>query len=180
MSETPSSESNMSDTPSKSDLSETPSENDPYETTTSETDMSGTPKPVLKIKSNDGEINIIAKFKGEVSIKPINLKFIMATLWWEKAPELETFFNVLELTIKRALYEVYPHHKLLLNYNYSANDYLEDASEIVVEIEDLKADDTQVEVEGDSIVLIGKDDRGFFKKLTSFRRKVTEEVHKKL
>ena len=138
------------------------------------------PLPILKIKSREGDINIIGKYRGEVSIKPINLKFIMANLWWEKAPELETLFNVLELTIKRAINEVFPHHKLVMNYHYSANDLLEDASEIVVEIEDLKADDTEVKVEGDSIVLQGKDDRGFFKKLTSFRRKVIQEIHREI
>lgn len=136
--------------------------------------------PILKIKSKEGDINIIAKNGGEVSIKPINLKFIMATLWWEKAPELETFFNILELTIKRAIKEVYPHHKLSIDYTYSANDLLEDASEIVVEINELKADDVEIEVEGDSIKLMGKDDRGFLKKITSFRRKVAQEVHKEL
>ena len=136
--------------------------------------------PILKIKSKEGDINIIAKNGGEVSIKPINLKFIMATLWWEKAPELETFFNILELTIKRAIKEVYPHHKLSISYTYSANDLLEDASEIVVEINELKADDVEIEVEGDSIILMGKDDRGFLRKITSFRRKVAQEVHKEL
>ena len=143
-------------------------------------DLSEIPQPVLKIKSNEGDINIIGKYRGEVSIKPINLKFIMANLWWEKAPELETLFNVLELTIKRAINDVYPHHKLVMNYHYSANDHLEEASEIVVEINDLMADDTEVKVEGDSIVLMGKDDRGFFKKLTSFRRKVIQEIHKEI
>ncbi len=146
----------------------------------SEDNLSRNPLPILKIKSNEGDINIIGKYRGEVSIKPINLKFIMANLWWEKAPELETLFNVLELTIKRALNEVYPHNKLIMNYHYNANDYLEDASEIVVELEDLMADGTEVKLEGDSIILIGKDDRGFFKKLTSFRRKVTQEIHKEI
>lgn len=146
----------------------------------SEHNLSEIALPVLKIKSSDGDINIISKYRGEVSIKPINLKFIMANLWWEKAPELETLFNVLELTIKRTLNEVFPHHKLVMNYHYSANDYLEDASEIVVEIEDIKADATEVKVEGDSIVLMGKDDRGFFKKLTSFRRKVIQEIHREI
>lgn len=122
----------------------------------------------------------MAKYGGEVSIKPINLKFIMANLWWEKAPELETLFNVLELTIKRAINEVYPHHKLIINYTYTANDFLEEASEIMVHITDLKADDTEVEVEGDNIVLMGKDDRGFLRKITSFRRKIAEQVHKEL
>ncbi|HTX61842.1 MAG TPA: hypothetical protein VMC48_05990 [Methanobacterium sp.] len=147
---------------------------------TSPEGLSEIPKPVLKIKSRDGDINIVGKYKGEVSIKPINLKFIMATLWWEKAPELETFFNVLELTIKRALQEVYPHHKLSMDYIYTANDALEDASEIVVEIERLNADETEVQVEGDSIILMGADDRGFLKKITSFRRKVSKEIHKEL
>lgn len=136
--------------------------------------------PVLKIKSQDGDITIVAKYGGEVAIKPINVKFILANLWWEKEPELETFFNVLELTIKRALREVYPHHKMAIDYRYTANDLLKDASEIVVEIDDVKADDMEVEVQGDSIVLLGKDDRGFFKKLTSRRRKVLEKVHKEI
>lgn len=137
--------------------------------------------PILKIRSQNGDINIIAKNQGEVSIKPINLKFIMATLWWEKAPELETFFNVLELTIKRAINEVYPHHKLIIDYNYTANDLLEKASEIVVEIEYLKADEIELEIEGDSIILTGKDEGGFLKKITNFRRKkVREHVHKEL
>lgn len=171
MSETPSSEGRLSDVPS---------ENDTYETDAS-ADAPRTPAPILRIKSTaEGDINIVAKFKGEVSIKPINLKFIMANLWWEKAPELETFFNVLELTIKRTLNEVYPHLKLTMNYRYCANDKLEDASEIVVQIDDMKADDTDVMVEGDNIVLLGNDDRGFFKKLTSYRRKVVEEVHKEI
>ena len=137
-------------------------------------------KPVLKIKSNDGDITFVAINNEEVSIKPINLKFIMANLWWEKEPEVETFFNVLELTIKNAMKDVYPHHKLVMDYTYTANDRLHDASEIDMEINHLKADDVDVEVEGDNIVLLGNDERGFFKKLTSRRRKIVENVHKEL
>lgn len=134
--------------------------------------------PVLKIRSNEEEIIIVAKLGGEVYIKPINLKLIMATLWWEGSPELETFFNVLELTIKRALSEVFPHKKLSINYTYKANDILEDASEILVEIDEVSADGTNVEVEGDIIKLKGNDERGFFRKLTSYRRKLEKKVHK--
>ena len=137
-------------------------------------------KPFIKIRSKDGDITIVAKNNGKVSIKPINLKIIMANLWWEKEPELETFFNVLELTIKRALKEVYPHHKLFIDYTYTANDLLQDASEINVEIDHLKADEVEVEVEGDNIILLGNDERGFFKKLTSRRKKILENVHREL
>jgi hypothetical protein len=137
-------------------------------------------KPVLIIKSRDGDITIVAKNNGEVSIKPINVKFIMANLWWEKEPEMETFFNVLELTIKNAMKDVYPHHKLVMDYTYTANDRLHDASRIDMEIDYLKVDDVNVGVEGDNIVLLGNDERGFFKKLTSRRRKIVENIHREL
>jgi len=67
-----------------------------------------------------------------------------------------------------------------MDYTYTANDRLHDASEIDMEINHLKADDVDVEVEGDNIVLLGNDERGFFKKLTSRRRKIVENVHKEL
>ncbi len=136
--------------------------------------------PIIKIKSEPETIRIVAKRKGDVSIQMINLRIIMANLWWEGSPELETFFNVMELTIKKALNEVYPHDKMTIEYNYSANDALEDASEILVEITDIKADGVDIDIGGRFITLDGADSRGFFKKLTSFRRKFTEEIHKEI
>lgn len=136
--------------------------------------------PIIKIKSDPETIKIIAKKRGDVSIQTINLKLIMANLWWERSPELETFFNVMELTIKRALNEVYPHDKMVIDYTYSANDSLEDASEIIVEITDIKADGVDIDIGGRFITIDGTDTRGFFKKLTSFRRKFKEEIHKEI
>jgi hypothetical protein len=49
-----------------------------------------------------------------------------------------------------------------------------------VEITDIKADDLDIDIGGRFITLDGTDSRGFFKKLTSFRRKFTEEVHKEI
>lgn len=136
--------------------------------------------PIIKIKSDPETIKIVAKKRGDVSIQTINLKLILANLWWEGSPELETFFNVLELTIKRALNEVYPHEKMVIDYSYSANDSLKDASEIIVEITDIKADGVDVDIGGRFITIGGTDSRGFFKKMTSFRRKFKEEVHKEI
>jgi hypothetical protein len=136
--------------------------------------------PIIKIKSEPESITIVAKKRGDVSIQTINLRIIMANLWWEGSPELETFFNIMELTIKKALNEVYPHDKMTIEYNYSANDALEDASEILVEITDIKADGVDIDIGGRFITLGGTDSRGFFKKMTSFRRKFTEEVHKEI
>jgi len=137
-------------------------------------------KPIIKIKADPEIIRIVGKKGGEVSLQDINLRFIMATMWWEGDPQLETFFQILELTIKRALQEVHPHEKMVIDYSYTANDILEDASQIMVEIENIEANGEVLEVEGDIIVLSGNDNRGFFKKLTAFRRKVKENVHREI
>ena len=136
--------------------------------------------PIIKIKSEPETIRIIAKRKGDVAIETINLRIIMANLWWEGSPELETFFNVMELKIKKALNEVYPHEKMSIDYNYSADDALEDASKILVEITDIKADGVDIDIGGRFITLDGTDSRGFFKKMTSFRRKFTKEIRKEI
>ncbi|MGZ4857008.1 MAG: hypothetical protein ACXVZU_01440 [Methanobacteriaceae archaeon] len=136
--------------------------------------------PVIKIKADPENIRIVAKKGGEVSLQDINPKLILATLWWEGSPQLESFFQVMELNIKRALQEVYPHHKMILDYTYTANDTLEDASVITVEIKNVEADGTVLDVEGDVITFSGNDDRGFFKKLTASRRKVEKNVHREL
>ena len=136
--------------------------------------------PIIKIKSEPEIIRVIAKRKGDVSIETINLRIIMANLWWEGSPELETFFNVMELKIKKALNEVYPHEKMSIDYNYSADDALEDASKILVEITDIKADGVDIDIGGRFITLDGTDSRGFFKKMTSFRRKFTKEIRKEI
>jgi hypothetical protein len=136
--------------------------------------------PIIKIKSEPETIRIVAKRKGDVSIETINLRIIMANLWWEGSPELETFFNVMELKIKKALNEVYPHDKMSIDYNYSADDALEDASKIIVEITDIKADGVDIDIGGRFITLDGTDSRGFFKKMTSFRRKFTKGIRKEI
>lgn len=135
---------------------------------------------ILKIKEGPEEIRVIAKNGPDVSIHPINVKFLMATLWWEGTPQLETFFEILELTIKRTINEVFPHERLIIDYTYNANDVLEEASLITVSINRVEADGQELEVEGDLINLHGNDDRGFFRKLTSRRRKVSENVIKEI
>jgi len=135
---------------------------------------------ILKIKEGPEEIRVVAKNGPDVSIHPINIKFLMATLWWEGTPQLETFFKILELTIKRSINEVFPHDKLILDYTYHANDVLEEASLITVEINRVEADGQELEVDGDLINLHGNDDRGFFRKLTSRRRRVAENVVKEI
>lgn len=135
---------------------------------------------LLKITTNDGNIRIISKNRGDVSIKTIELKLLMAHCWWAELPALETFFEVFEGMIKNAISDVYNHESLIINYNYKANDTLEDATKIEIEIEGLTADGKEFDIIGRFITLEGEDRRGFLKKISSFRRKTEEHIHKKL
>ena len=134
----------------------------------------------LKITSQKGNIRVVSKLGGEVSVKTILLKLILGYCWGANIPAVETIFNLLEETIKRTIKEVYDYNDLTIDYDYKANDLLEDASEIEMFINNIIVDGVEIEVTGRYISFEGEDKRGFFRKLTSFRRKVDENVHKSL
>jgi hypothetical protein len=132
----------------------------------------------LKITSQKGNIMVVSKLDGEVSVKTILLKLILGYCWWANVPVVETIFNLLEETIKDTIKEVYDYDDLTIDYDYMANDLLEDAPLIEIFINSVIVDSVEIEVTGRYISLEGDDRRGFWKKLTSSRRKVSENVHK--
>jgi hypothetical protein len=134
----------------------------------------------LKIASQKGNIRVVSKLDGEVSVKIILLKLILGYCWWANIPAVETIFNLIEETIKDTIKEVYNYDDLTIDYDYRANDLLEDASLIEIFINRVMVDGVEIEVTGRYISLEGDDRRGFWKKLTSSRRKVNENVHKNL
>jgi hypothetical protein len=134
----------------------------------------------LKIASQKGNIRVVSKLDGEVSVKIILLKLILGYCWWANIPAVETIFNLIEETIKDTIKEVYNYDDLTIDYDYRANDRLEDASLIEIFINRVMVDGVEIEVTGRYISLEGDDRRGFWKKLTSSRRKVNENVHKNL
>jgi len=134
----------------------------------------------LKITSQKGNIMVVSKLDGEVSFKTILLKLIMGYCWWANIPVVETIFNLLEETIKETIKEVYNYDDLTIDYDYMANDILADAPLIEIFINSVMVDGVEIEVTGRYISFEGDDRRGFWKKLTSSRRKVNENVHKSL
>ncbi|MDI6644381.1 MAG: hypothetical protein QME14_04920 [Methanobacteriaceae archaeon] len=134
----------------------------------------------LKLTAEMDRIRIAAKNASEVSIKTIELKLLMGHCWWEGSPAIETLIHVLENNIKNAIAEVYPHQELILDYNIQSNDLMEDASEIEIQFNEIIADKQEFEIIGDILYLQGLDHRGLFQKITSFRRKVNEDVSIKI
>ncbi|MGZ7160027.1 MAG: hypothetical protein ACXVHR_06100 [Methanobacterium sp.] len=135
---------------------------------------------LLKITSEKGNIRIVSKRGGEVSVKIILLKLVMGYCWWANIPVVETIFNVIEETIKNTMKDVYDYNDLTIDYNYRANDILKDASMIKFFINSVTVDETEIEVSGRYIFFEGQDNRGTWKKITAFRRKIDENVFKHL
>ncbi len=135
---------------------------------------------LFKVTSDKGNIRIISKNQGNVSVKTILLKVILGHCWWEGLPAVETIFNLIEEAIKKTITDVYSYNNLTINYDYRANDLIEDASKIEIFINSVMVDDIEVEVTGRYILLEGEDNRGFWQKTSSFRRKIEENVHKEL
>lgn len=134
--------------------------------------------PTLRITASHSVIRIAAKNKGEVSIKDIQLKLLWGYCWWQGLPEIRTFLELFETAIKRVIYDVLPHNELLIDYDLLTNDLLEESSLITLSFNELRADQTEFELIGDILVLEGQDERGAFSKLTSFRRKLEENIKK--
>jgi hypothetical protein len=132
----------------------------------------------LKITSRNGNIKVVSKLDGEVSVKTILLKLILGYCWWANVPVVETVFNLMEEAIRSTIKNVYDYDDLVIDYDYKANDLLEDASTIEVFINNVIVDGVEIEVTGRYISFESEDTRGFWKKLTSSRRKASGSVHK--
>jgi hypothetical protein len=135
---------------------------------------------LLKITSEKGNIRVVSKNDGKVFVKIILLKLLMGYCWWANVPVVETIFNVLEETIKNTMKNVYDYKDITIDYDYMANDLLEDASEIEIFINSITIDGIEIEVTGRYIFFEGQDNRSFWQKKTSFRRKIHKNVFKHL
>jgi len=132
----------------------------------------------LKITSDKGNIRIISKNRGDISVQTILLKLILGHCWWENLPVVETIFYLIEETIKKTMREVYNYKNLTINYDYRANDLIEDAPKVEMYINSIEVDGIEIEITGRYILLEGDDQRGFWQKRTAFRRKIEENIQK--
>lgn len=137
-------------------------------------------KPSLIIKSTNNTLIIIAKYIHEISEHEILIYLVLGYYWQNNLPFFEKFMELIETVIKRAVNQVLPHKKLYLKYVVESNDNFEESSIFNIEILQVKADDTEIELVGKIINLEGIDNRGSFSKITSFRRKKHEIFEKEI
>lgn len=133
---------------------------------------------LLKISTSTGLIKIASKSQGEVFFHTIQLKLLWGYCWWQEKPAIEYFLDLLESVIKKAVYEVLPHQELFLDYNLETNDSLEKSSQVKITFNQVCADNVEFYLPENILILEGPDDRGSFSKLSSFRRKINENIQK--
>ena len=135
-------------------------------------------KPILFIKANESSIIVMVKHLDKFVQHEIQLRLVFGYYWNEDVPAIEKFIELFETVIKRAVNQVIPHEKLSIIYHLVSNDTLEKSSRLNITLLEVKADDMELEIDGQVIILEGVDFRSTFSKVTGFRRKVDDKIKK--
>jgi hypothetical protein len=106
----------------------------------------------ITLRTSRGVLTVAVKNHGEVSIKDIQLKMLLGYCWWNDLQVIETFLDVLEMTLKSAVSDVLEHDELLVDYNVRTNDIPDDSNEVEIVFNEISADGIQFSIEEDLIL----------------------------
>lgn len=111
--------------------------------------------PVLVIKSDDSTVSVRARLYDDFSEHKIVLNSVITYWWANNMPPALKFLELFDSVIKRTINEIMPHKTLNLKYDVRANQVLEKASEIEVDLISVSADDVGFKIDGSSFSLSG-------------------------
>lgn len=112
--------------------------------------------PVLVIKTvDDSVIGVRARLYDDFVEHEIVLNSVLAYWWANNMPPALKFLELFESVIKRTINELMPHKNLKLKYEVKADDVLEKASEIEINLIEIEADDVGFKIEGKPVILKG-------------------------
>ncbi|MBQ2226810.1 MAG: hypothetical protein II426_04560 [Methanobrevibacter sp.] len=111
--------------------------------------------PVLVIKTDDSVVGVRARLYDDYSEHNIVLNSVITYWWANNMPPAIKFLELFDSVIKRTINEVIPHKTLELKYEVKANQTLEKASEISINLISVVADDVGFKIEGESFSLRG-------------------------
>ena len=110
--------------------------------------------PVLVIKIvGDSVVGVRARLYDDFVEHEIVLNSVLAYWWANNQPPVVKFLELFESVIKRTVSELIPHKNLNIKYEVKANDELDKASEIEINIIEVAADDTGFKIDGKQLVL---------------------------
>ena len=112
--------------------------------------------PVLVIKVvYDSAVGVRARLYDDFSEHEIVLNSVLAYWWSNNLPPVVKFLELFESVIKRTINELIPHKDLKIKYAVRADDELEKASSIEINLIEIAADETGFKIDGKQLVLNG-------------------------
>ena len=112
--------------------------------------------PVLTIKTFDNSvISVRARSYDDYAEHNIVLNSVLNYWWANNLPPAIKFLELFDSVIKRTVNEVIPHKNLDLKYEVKANQILDKASEIEVNLISVSADDVGFKIENGMFSLSG-------------------------
>ena len=111
--------------------------------------------PVLVIKADDSTIGVRARLYDDFAEHEIVLNSVLAYWWANNMPPVVKFLELFDSVIKRTVNELMPHKFLNLKYDVKANQVLEDASEVEINLISLSADGVGFKIDNGSFSLGG-------------------------
>ncbi|WP_458404955.1 hypothetical protein [Methanobrevibacter sp.] len=111
--------------------------------------------PVLVIKTDDSHVGVRARFYDDFAEHNIVLNSVITYWWANNLPPALKFLELFDSVIKRTINEIMPHKTLNLKYEVNANQALEKASEIEINLISVVADNVGFKIDGGSFSLNG-------------------------
>lgn len=111
--------------------------------------------PVLVVKVDESTVDVRARLYDDFSEHKIVLNSVLTYWWANDMPPALKFLELLDSVIKRTINEIMPHKTLNLKYDVKANEVLEKASEIEINLVSVAADDVGFKIDGNIISLKG-------------------------
>lgn len=111
--------------------------------------------PVLLVKADDSTVTVRARLYDDFSEHEIVLNSVITYWWANNLPPAIKFLELFDSVIKRTINEIMPHKTLNLKYDVKANQVLEKASEIEINLVSVVADDVGFKIDGSSVSLKG-------------------------
>ena len=111
--------------------------------------------PVLVIKVDDSTVGVRARLYDDFSEHKIVLNSVLTYWWSNNLPPGLKFLELFDSVIKRTINEIMPHKILNLKYEVKANEILEKASEIEINLISVSADDVSFKIDNGVVSLKG-------------------------
>ena len=110
--------------------------------------------PVLVIKIVDeSSVSVRARLRNDYTEHQIVLNSVLTYWWANNLPPAVKFLELLESVIKRTINELTPHKTLRLKYDVEADDILDKASSIKINIIEVEEDGVGFKVDGKNLIL---------------------------